>query len=320
VEQSFSRIEAAYYAPSKEPAVPTSTSITASEIAAQPACWRRAAQLAPSLVSALPGPGERTAVVGCGTPWFLAQSYAALREHAGHGETDAFAASQFPDGRRYARVLAITRSGTTTEVLRLLERLRGTAPISVITADGGSPVVDAADQAVVLDFAEERSVVQTRFATTVLALLRAHLGEDVAGAVADAERTVVWEPPQEVLAADQFTFIGTGWAYGLAQEAALKMREAARAWTESYPAMEYRHGPISITAPGRVVWSFGPLPDGLDRDVAAAGGTLVADSGPSGLDPMADLVRAQRLAVALAEARGHDPDRPRNLTRSVILG
>jgi glucosamine 6-phosphate synthetase-like amidotransferase/phosphosugar isomerase protein len=34
---------------------------------------------------------------------------------------------------------------------------------------------------------------------------------------------------------------------------------------------------------------------------------------------MADLVRAQRLAVAVAEAKGYDPDRPRNLTRSVIL-
>ncbi|MBW5422845.1 sugar isomerase, partial [Streptomyces sp. BG9H] len=35
--------------------------------------------------------------------------------------------------------------------------------------------------------------------------------------------------------------------------------------------------------------------------------------------PLADLIRAQRLAVALAESRGYDPDRPRNLTRSVIL-
>jgi fructoselysine-6-P-deglycase FrlB-like protein len=298
---------------------PKSPSLTATEIASQPDCWRRAAELAPSITGVLPEPGERTAVVGCGTPWFLAQSYAALREQAGQGETDAFPASQFPAGRRYARILAITRSGTTTEVLRLLERLRGTAPISVITGDPGSPVVGAADQTVVLDFADERSVVQTRFATTVLALLRAHLGEDVAGAVADAERTVAWEPPGEVLAADQFTFVGTGWAYGLAQEAALKMREAARAWTESYPAMEYRHGPISITGPGRVVWAFGPLPEGMAGDVAAAGGTLVADSTGPDLDPMADLVRAQRLAVALAEARGYDPDQPRNLTRSVIL-
>jgi fructoselysine-6-P-deglycase FrlB-like protein len=39
----------------------------------------------------------------------------------------------------------------------------------------------------------------------------------------------------------------------------------------------------------------------------------------SGLDPMADLIRAQRLAVALAEAKGLNPDEPRHLTRSVVL-
>lgn len=36
-------------------------------------------------------------------------------------------------------------------------------------------------------------------------------------------------------------------------------------------------------------------------------------------DPLVDLVRAQRLAVALAGRRGLDPDRPRNLTRSIVL-
>ena len=97
------------------------------------------------------------------------------------------------------------------------------------------------------------------------------------------------------------------------------MREAAGAWTESYPAMEYRHGPIAITAPGRAAWMFGAVPDGLSDDIAATGGQLVAGSGQGGLDPMADLVRAQRLAVALAEARGLDPDNPRSLTRSVRL-
>ncbi|MCF6523766.1 SIS domain-containing protein [Streptomyces sp. JJ36] len=294
------------------------SSRTAEEIASQPECWRRAAALAPERAAALPHPGERTAVVGCGTSWFVAQAYAVLREAAGHGETHAFAASEFPTGRRYDRVLALTRSGTTTEVLALLERLRGTGPaLSAVTADPDAPVTGAVRESVVLGFADERSVVQTRFATTTLALLRAHLGEDLAPAVRDAERLPDAPPAPALAEAGQFTFLGTGWTVGLAHEAALKMREAAGAWTESYPAMEYRHGPVSITGPGRVVWVFGPLPDGLDRDVAAAGGTLVADG--AALDPMADLVRVQRLAVTLAAARGLDPDRPRNLTRSVVL-
>ncbi|HEX4787727.1 MAG TPA: hypothetical protein VH372_04650 [Actinospica sp.] len=181
------------------------------EIASQPECWAKAVQLAPA-TTALPAPGERVAVVGCGTSWFIAASYAAAREAAGLGETDAFA-SEFPAAR------------------------------------------------------------------------------------------------------GKFTFLGTGWTIGLAAEAGLKMREAACAWTESYPAMEYRHGPIGITGPNRVAWAFGPLPAGLDAQIAATGDHLEA----AALDPMADLIRVQRLAVAIAEARGLDPDRPRHLTRSVIL-
>jgi glucosamine 6-phosphate synthetase-like amidotransferase/phosphosugar isomerase protein len=39
----------------------------------------------------------------------------------------------------------------------------------------------------------------------------------------------------------------------------------------------------------------------------------------SSLDPLAQLVQVQRLAVAAATARGLDPDHPRALTRSVVL-
>lgn len=285
------------------------------EIAAQPGCWRRAAGLAGGVGDALPARGERVAVVGCGTSWFVAQSYAALREAAGHGETDAFAASEMPLGRRYDRVVALTRSGTTTEVLDVLGRLAGTVRTTAITADPATPVSDRAAEVIALDFADERSVVQTRFATTQLALLRAHLGEDLTAAIGDAEAAVRDPLPPELLGAGQFTFLGRGWTVGIAQEAALKMREAAGFWTEAYPAMEYRHGPISITGPGRAVWVFGETPAGLAGQVTATGGLLRTSTA----DPLAELVRAQRLAVALANAAGLDPERPRHLTRSVIL-
>ncbi|MFE2430824.1 SIS domain-containing protein [Streptomyces sp. NPDC059373] len=293
-------------------------SITSEEIATQPDCWERAAELSTGLTAELPAPGERVAVVGCGTSWFMAQAYAVLREqYADQGETDAFAASEFPSGREYDRIVAITRSGTTTEVLKVLRDVSGTTHTTAIIGDPDTPIAapNLVNDLVVLDFADEKSVVQTRFATSVLALLRTHLGHDLAPAVADARRAIAEPLPEGLVGAEQFTFLGTGWTYGIALEAALKMREAAGAWTEAYPAMEYRHGPISITGPNRVAWAFGPVPDGLGADIARTGGVLEA----SGLDPLADLVRAQRLAVAIAEARGLDPDTPRNLTRSVIL-
>ncbi|MGW4412228.1 SIS domain-containing protein, partial [Nonomuraea sp. NPDC004702] len=218
------------------------TTHTEAEIESQPSCWRRAVADVPA--GALPEPGERVAVVGCGTSWFIAMAYATLRERAGLGETDAFAASEAPVGRSYDRVLALTRSGTTTEVLELLSRT--SARTTAITADPKTPVMTAADEVIVLDYADESSVVQTRFATTQLAMLRASLGEDLTGAIADAERALAEPLPAGLVEAEQFSFLGSGWSVGLAQEAALKMREASRSWTEAYPAMEYRHGPISI--------------------------------------------------------------------------
>ena len=285
------------------------------EIVSQPGCWRRAVEVAAQAEGLLPRDGERVAVVGCGTSWFMAQAYAWLRESMGKGETDAFAASELPRGRRYDRLLAITRSGTTTEVLRLLDQVRGGQPTLAVTGDPASAVLQAADQAIVLDFADERSVVQTRFATTTLALLRASLGHDLEPVIAEAGQAVSDELPAGLVERTQFTFLGSGWTVGLANEAALKLREACLAWAESYPVMEYRHGPISITDARSAVWFLTPPPPSLPEEVAATQALVRIPTG----DPMAELVRVQRLSVALAAARGLDPDRPRNLSRSVIL-
>lgn len=283
------------------------------ELASQPSTWRTVAALAPSFADALPQRGERVAVVGCGTSWFIAMSYAVHREQAGHGVTDAFAGSEYPVEREYDRVIAISRSGTTTEIVTLLARL-GRAETVLITAVADSPATVDATHVIALPFADEQSVVQTRFATTVLALLRANLGHDVEALADEAERALEI-PIGDILDAEQVTFIGRGAAIGLTYEAALKTREAAQLWAESYPAMDYRHGPIAIAQPGRVVWSLGPAPEGLVDDVAATGATYVEHE----LDPQAGLVVVHRFAVAKALARGLDPDRPRSLTRSVIL-
>ncbi|BCK67188.1 hypothetical protein Srufu_011410 [Streptomyces libani subsp. rufus] len=292
------------------------TSYMEQELGSQPETWRQAARIG-AAAGPLPKPGQRVAVVGCGTSWFMAQSYAALREAAGQGVTDPFAASEafLGSDRGYDAVMAITRSGTTTEVLRVLDAVKGRIPTVTIIGDPETPAVALSDETVALPFADEKSVVQTRFATTALTLLRAHLGEDISGAVADAEEALAARVDKEWVFAEQFSFLGSGWTFGLANEAALKMREAAQSWTESYPAMEYRHGPIAIAAPGRVTWLFGQAPEGLEADVARTGARFVHHA----RDPLADLVLVQRVALERARARGLDPDNPRSLTRSVLL-
>ena len=296
---------------------PTAGAHMEAELRSQPETWATAAGLREEQ-SLLPAAGERIAVVGCGTSWFMAQSYAVLRESAGHGITDAFAASEAFVDRDYDAVVAITRSGTTTEVLELLDGLRSSgnrARTIGIVGDPDTPLVSLVDVAIRLPFADEQSVVQTRFATTALALVRASLGHDLSPAIDQAAAAIEEDLDDELVTADQYSFLGAGWTVGLAHEAALKMREASQSWTESYPAKEYRHGPIAIAAPGRVTWMLGEAPAGLSGDLAVTGARF--EDRP--IDGMADLVRAQRVALARARRAGLDPDSPRNLTRSVIL-
>jgi fructoselysine-6-P-deglycase FrlB-like protein len=285
------------------------------EIDSQPDAWRRAVGALPKVRARLPAPGARLAILGCGTSYYIAQAIAAAREAAGQGESDAFPASEMPPGRRYDMVMAISRSGTTTEVVRALRALPKHARSLAISASPGTPVVRAAADAVLLPFADEVSIVQTRFATTVLALMRAYLGEDLEPVIADAVESLENGLPAEPSEFEQFVFLGTGWTVGLANEAALKFREAGGAWAESYPAMEYRHGPISVAGPGTLVWMIGQSDLELVSDIRATGALVLESRG----DPMAELILLQRAAVALAQARGLDPDRPNHLSRSVVL-
>jgi fructoselysine-6-P-deglycase FrlB-like protein len=288
---------------------------TSAEISSQPTVWRRALAHTDEARQALAAPGERVLVLGCGTSWFVAQSIAELRESAGLGETDAVCASEYVPRRRYDRIVAITRSGTSTEVLEALRQApTGTRRVT-ITAVPGMPVDALTDERLLLDFADERSVVQTRFPTTVLATARAAFGADLSTLLADGAAALTAPLPADPANVEHLVFLGTGWTVGLAHEAALKVREAAQAYSESYPAMDFRHGPVAVAGPRSLIFSFGAVPTDLDEVARSAGATTYRDE----RDPLAQLVLAQRFAIALAAHRGLDPDHPRLLTRSVVL-
>lgn len=286
----------------------------AQELASQPEMWRRAAELA-STAAPLPPAGARVAFVGCGTSLYVAQAAAAYRGQRGLGESDAFPASEVPAGRRYDAVVTISRSGTTTEVLDALAALAPGTRTLAVTAVDDSPLGRLATDQIVLSFADERSVVQTRFATSALCLLLAHCGWDVEASAATADAFLGAPVPGEVDAAEQFVFLGRGVAAALANEAALKLREVLGAWTESYPTMEYRHGPISAAGEHSLAWILDDAEPGIDDEIAKTGARVVR----SGSDPLAGLVRVHRAAEHLAAKRDVDPDHPRFLTRSIVL-
>jgi len=282
------------------------------ELATQAEIWRQTAEFLPSVSQLLPQHGAKVAAVGCGSSWFMSQGYAAVRESAGNGETDFHAGSEFNYGRKYDHMVVITRSGTTTEVIDVLKKTK--IPSTVITAVAGSPVTEFATNSIIMDFADEESVVQTRWATAALGLLRAHNGFDLAGAAKDAQ-IAIESDLGDLPHVEQISFLGSGWTIALAQEAGLKTREAAQFWSEAYPQFDYRHGPMSIAQKGRAVWAFGALDPKLEQEIIATGALLEKSS----LDPMAHLIRAQRVAIEIAKVKGLDPDHPRGLSRSIIL-
>jgi glutamine---fructose-6-phosphate transaminase (isomerizing) len=291
---------------------------TETEVSSQPGSWRRALYLRQDVLAALPSAGDRVLGIGCGTSYYALESYARTREGLGAGRTRAaFASELYEDHDDYDVVLLLSRSGTTSDLLRAGESWRSRARLVAISGTPGSPVEELAHDVVDLSFADDRSVVQTRFPTTTLVALRGALGDPTVGSLPDLAQRALDEP----LAADpadfdHVVFLGTGHTYPLAHEAALKLREAAALWTEAYPVGEYLHGPVACAGPRSLVWSLGPLPAQVARTVRATGATIRAASD----DALVELVRVHRMAIAYARARGIDCDEPPFLSRSVTDG
>lgn len=283
------------------------------EIFNQPASWSIAVGRATG--AKLPVAGERVAVIGCGSSLNVSRAYARLREDAGQGPTDAYPASEMTATRSYDHMVFISRTGTTSEVLAAVRRAPAGVTTTAITAEQDAPLAQEVDNVVPLDFADERSVVSSQFITTAIVIARAHLGEDLSALPGLAAAELARPLPGGLTGRREFTFLGAGWAAFVADEAALKLREAARAWAESYPALEFRHGPISVADSTTVVWGVGDIPASLVADAESTGAMVVSRGG----DPLVCLTGAQRLAVALAAGKGIDPDKPRSLSRSVIL-
>ena len=285
------------------------------EFASQPAVWRQAQGLAEELRSKLPADGARIGLLGCGTSLYVAQAVACYRERQGAGESDAFAGSEVPAGRAWSDVIAISRSGTTTEIIDAVKVLPDAIKVLGITGEAGSPLGELITTELDLPFADEQSVVQTRFATTVLSLLLGAYGWDVEASARRAENFLTESLPDWAADIKQFVFLGRGVGAALANEAALKFREILATWSESYSTMEYRHGPISATGENTLVWILDAEEPSIDDQIRATGARVIRGEG----DPLAELVRIHRFAEGLVDLRGINPDRPPHITRSVVL-
>ena len=254
-------------------------------------------------------------MLGCGTSLYVAQAAAIYRERVGAGETDVFPGSEVPVGRGWDNVITISRSGTTTEIIDAVRALPDGMDVLGITGDTGSPLGELLTEELALPFADEESVVQTRFATTVLSLLLGAYGWDVEASAQLAERHLTESLPDWAGEIQQFVFLGRGVGMALASEAALKFREILATWSEAYATMEYRHGPISAINERSLVWILDAEEPSIDDQIRATGARLIRGEG----DPLAELVRIHRFAEGLVDLRGINPDRPPHISRSVVL-
>lgn len=340
--------------------------LTYREILHQPDAWddalRAFARLETAVREAWAKLGCRAVVfTGCGSTHYLSLTAAALfRGLAGipavgqPASEVLFFDETIPDPAA-TLLIAVSRSGTTSETLAAIQRFRerGGRAVWAVTCYPDSPLAATADLALVAVGAQEQSVAQTQSFTSMLLLCQA-LAACVSGAdwralehVPELGRELIAgsEPRIQaigrILADERLFFLGAGPRFGLASEAMLKMTEMSLTTAQAFHFLEFRHGPMSMVEPGAQI--IGLLSSGaaaheravLHNMQALGASTLV-------LDPTGDPGRAtwwiempgdlpawarsglympplQLLAYHRAMAKALDPDRPRNLSAVIHL-
>jgi glucosamine--fructose-6-phosphate aminotransferase (isomerizing) len=158
----------------------------------------------------------------------------------------------------------------------------------------------------------------------------------------------VRELAREVALSKAVLFLGRGLGYPVALEGALKLKELAYMHAEGFPAGELKHGPIALIEEGLPVVVVMPSPTGRAllhqkmlsniAEVKARGARtiVIAEEGdkaarvhaahlievpaaPTLLTPFVTTIPMQVLAAEIAQARGYDVDKPRNLAKSVTV-
>ena len=309
---------------------------------------------------------EHFLFIGCGTSYYLAQSAARAFQYATGRVSIAIAASEvfLADSSVIPQhvplvAFAISRSGTTSEVVLALKHLRHRYPEArtiAITCHTEAETAKLAHEAIMLPHAAEQSVVMTQsFTNMLLAIqyLAARLAQnEMLVSELDQLPTILEQimPECERFGkslgdngnVNPHVFLGLGIYYGISQEATLKLKEMTQVPCESYNPMEFRHGPISIVTSDTTVLVLsgeaeasyvGSLLDDIRQHggkVALISTELVVGHSdeitlqlPSGLTDWSRTIlympAAHFLAYYKATRLGLNPDRPRNLTQVVVL-
>jgi glucosamine--fructose-6-phosphate aminotransferase (isomerizing) len=331
--------------------------LMAAEMAEQPAVLAALAERRDELVArvraVLPAPPVRVVIVARGSSDHAAVYGRYVLEHASRAPVALAAPSLHtvygvPTDYSGYVAIAVSQSGQTPEIVTVLDAMRAAGACTIAVTNGeDSPLALAADAAVTLGAGDERAVPATKTFTAQVAAF-ALVAEAIGpvpwapgdwAAVPAAVETILGDPePARAVAAEigdarGLIAVARGYLFGVALEAALKLKETTSLLAEGYSAADFRHGPIAVVDAGMPVLAFsaaGPAAADvaeLADEVRARGGRVFTVSDAPGADlalptgvpealaAIGATVRAQQVARELALHRGIDPDAPFGLRK-----
>ena len=352
------------------------------EIKSQTEAWGQALDVVNASRVPRPADYDQVIFIGCGSTYYLALAAAALYQELTGCQAKAVPASELllnpqsavgqttpPHSRRsdglaqFAKqigragvgnpiglLVALSRSGTTTETLKAVEKFKQEQRGEVVVISNYDAALSRlADVNIVIDSGQEQSVAQTRsFASMYVAAsaLCARMAEredlvqglaklpEVGNRVIDTYENFA-KSIGENLESDRFYFLGSGIRYGLACEANLKMKEMTLTHSEPFHFLEFRHGPMSMVNENTVV--VGMLSEQnrfheakvlAEMEELGAQVTALAESEaevefrsgvPESVRAVLYLPVLQLMAYYRSLAKGLNPDRPNHLTAVVKL-
>jgi glucosamine--fructose-6-phosphate aminotransferase (isomerizing) len=339
----------------------TTTSFTYHEIMTQTAAWQNALDAIQSRRSALldlaGGAYRQVLFTGCGSTYYLSLAGSALfQELTGRISRavpggELLLNSQTVLSAEAALLVAVSRSGTTTETIKAVERFKSEqrGRVIAITNYDDTPLTSLADISIVIPEGREESVAQTRsfasmyVAATALCALAGGRDDLLAGMSAlpgTGERLLrqyetLAQETGERLDLDRFYFLGSGLRYGLACEVNLKMKEMTLTDSEPFHFLEFRHGPMAMASEKALVVGLvsdqnypheTAVLDEMRRLGAnlltlgeASAGVVFGSGVPEAVRGVLYLPVLQLMALYRAHAKGLNPDRPTNLTSVIKL-
>lgn len=319
---------------------------------------------------------KRITIVACGTAWHASLMGKYWLEKWGQIPVSVELASEYryrdPVVDSGTLVIGVSQSGETADTLAVIQELRKKGiPTLAVTNTRGSTLSREAQATVFTNAGPEIGVAATKtFTVQMLTLLcfAAHLGKQ-RGKTAEMDeiftqliriphlladylddkgtlRKAVRETAKKLLPLKGFFFIGRGYCFPLALEAALKLKEIAYVHAEGYAAGELKHGPIAMIDQDIAVIVLAPHDAWREKtfsnleEVKARGAQVLGVGNPSdeslkqvshfwiplpetglheSLLPFVVTPVIQLLSYEIAVLKGTDIDKPRNLAKSVTV-